>query len=689
MQRNGKIYAMIAALLAMVAATALGAGFDRLNSTIKLGQGTVADKTIEFDVGASPNPKIVGLAAGTGITSSVNFSVLDHGEVRVLESTSNGANYIALKAPASLSGDTTYTLPADGANGALLQTNGSGTLAWLAGGAINTIFHGGGVTSTPTWSALVNADVDAAAAIARSKIAAGTADHVVINAASTGVLSSEAALSAIRGGTGVSNNVAATTTRSGNFALTETLTGTTSVTLPTSGTLVGSADTGTVSSTMVLDGTLLNIDVNASAAIARSKLAAGTADHVVINAPTTGLFSSEAQLDKTRGGTGVSSTATFPTSGVVVTEAATETLTNKTLTSPKVNENVVTTTLSTQLNYLNGATGTTGTPSTNVVFSTSPTIATPALTGAWTTTGDLTETKSGGITTLLNNTATTGSNILILRNGNGTSSSRSAYTEYNSNETSDITWDVGMLGSSVFKIQHQTSGLTVASVSTGGSWDFGATTINTGANIIGITADTAGGAGPYLSRYVDAVASPGGSDVMQNMSFTNGGSGTTGIFLRFQKGSTAIGTIAQNASTTVAYNTSSDRRLKHDIEDYEDALDVLRKVHVRKFKWNDGDGEDRGVIAQELQPLYPFAVSGVDGDDVNERPMSVDYGKLSPLALGAIKKVDANETALEAKVAALEARIAALEHGKAHASDDDGCRPWQKFATISIPVSNE
>lgn len=36
-------------------------------------------------------------------------------------------------------------------------------------------------------------------------------------------------------------------------------------------------------------------------------------------------------LPKTNGGTGVSSTATFPTSGVVVTEAATETLTNKTI----------------------------------------------------------------------------------------------------------------------------------------------------------------------------------------------------------------------------------------------------------------------------------------------------------------------------------------------------------------------
>lgn len=42
---------------------------------------------------------------------------------------------------------------------------------------------------------------------------------------------------------------------------------------------------------------------------------------------------SESFLDRTRGGSGISSTATFPASGVIVTEAAVETLTNKTLGS--------------------------------------------------------------------------------------------------------------------------------------------------------------------------------------------------------------------------------------------------------------------------------------------------------------------------------------------------------------------
>lgn len=55
---------------------------------------------------------------------------------------------------------------------------------------------------------------------------------------------------------------------------------------------------GTISSALIS-----NADIDASAAIDRSKLADGTADHVVIN-DGSGGFSSEAQLDISRGGTG-------------------------------------------------------------------------------------------------------------------------------------------------------------------------------------------------------------------------------------------------------------------------------------------------------------------------------------------------------------------------------------------------
>ena len=63
------------------------------------------------------------------------------------------------------------------------------------------------------------------------------------------------------------------------------------VSLPNvTGTLVSTGDTGTVTSTMILDGTILNADINASAAIALTKLANVTAAHIIVgnasNVPT-------------------------------------------------------------------------------------------------------------------------------------------------------------------------------------------------------------------------------------------------------------------------------------------------------------------------------------------------------------------------------------------------------------------
>jgi hypothetical protein len=76
--------------------------------------------------------------------------------------------------------------------------------------------------------------------------------------------------------TGAALTTANSFTTAGNFALTLTTTAATSVTLPTSGTLVGSADTGTVTSTMIADNTIVNADINSAAAIAITKLAAST-----------------------------------------------------------------------------------------------------------------------------------------------------------------------------------------------------------------------------------------------------------------------------------------------------------------------------------------------------------------------------------------------------------------------------
>jgi len=79
---------------------------------------------------------------GTAATGSgVNF----------VEGTSNGTQYVTLKAPDSLSGITTFTLPgADGTNGQILTTNGSGVLSFVSPSASS--FSISGDTGTDTFS---------------------------------------------------------------------------------------------------------------------------------------------------------------------------------------------------------------------------------------------------------------------------------------------------------------------------------------------------------------------------------------------------------------------------------------------------------------------------------------------------------------------------------------------------------
>jgi hypothetical protein len=89
-------------------------------------------------------------------------------------------------------------------------------------------------------------------------------------------------------------------------------------TIPSSATLVKTSDTGTVTSTMILDGTIVNADVNASAAIAYSKLSlAGTitssdiANDTIVNAD----INTAAAIDWTK--LGISSTVSSTEIGYV------------------------------------------------------------------------------------------------------------------------------------------------------------------------------------------------------------------------------------------------------------------------------------------------------------------------------------------------------------------------------------
>ncbi len=78
--------------------------------------------------------------AGETFTGSVNLdehvTVKNGKEVRVSEETANGSNYIALKAPSSLSSNITYQLPTDGNANEILKTDGNGVLSFATASSL-------------------------------------------------------------------------------------------------------------------------------------------------------------------------------------------------------------------------------------------------------------------------------------------------------------------------------------------------------------------------------------------------------------------------------------------------------------------------------------------------------------------------------------------------------------------------
>ena len=73
---------------------------------------------------------------------------------------------------------------------------------------------------------------------------------------------------------------------------------------------------------------------------------------------------------------------------------------------------------------------------------------------------------------------------------------------------------------------------------------------------------------------------------------------------------TTIGAIVQSGTTGVAYNTSSDYRLKEDVQPIENATDRLLQLKPCNFAWKvDGSRVD-GFLAHEAQDVVPEAVTG-------------------------------------------------------------------------------
>jgi hypothetical protein len=132
------------------------------------------------------------------------------------------------------------------------------------------------------------------------------------------------------------------------------------------------------------------------------------------------------------------------------------------------------------------------------------------------------------------------------------------------------------------------------------------------------------------------------------------------IYWNFALNGTGIGSITQNGTTAVAYNTSSDYRLKTNLEQISNGIDRLKQLPVYRFNWiaDESGNKVDGFVAHEAQAIVPECITGEkDAVDADGKPIyqGIDQSKIVPLLTAALKEAIAEIEILKTKVASLEA----------------------------------
>jgi hypothetical protein len=95
--------------------------------------GKVTIGSTDVTLGGAAVTTFAGLSSITSadINATATIDLDNQADLRFYEATANGSNYVGFQAPASITADVLWTLPAaDGTSNQVLSTNGSGTLQW-------------------------------------------------------------------------------------------------------------------------------------------------------------------------------------------------------------------------------------------------------------------------------------------------------------------------------------------------------------------------------------------------------------------------------------------------------------------------------------------------------------------------------------------------------------------------------
>ena len=117
------------------------------------------------------------------------------------------------------------------------------------------------------------------------------------------------------------------------------------------------------------------------------------------------------------------------------------------------------------------------------------------------------------------------------------------------------------------------------------------------------------------------------------------------ISFEYQNGGGEVGYIS-TGSSSVNYATSSDYRLKENINYSWDATTRLKQLKPARFNWISDETNTplEGFLAHEVSDIVPEAVHGEkDAEDMQ----GMDHSKLVPLLVKTIQELEARIATLE------------------------------------------
>jgi len=139
---------------------------------------------------------------------------------------------------------------------------------------------------------------------------------------------------------------------------------------------------------------------------------------------------------------------------------------------------------------------------------------------------------------------------------------------------------------------------------------------------------------------------------------TKSTSDSTTEFVEFYDTNTLQGKITGGIGNAVVYSTTSDKRLKENIQDTKiNGSEIINKIKVRDFKWKKDQSDDIGLIAQELREIYPKAVFGNEDNDF----LTIEKQSLVPVLIKTLQEVIDKNNKLTLENINLNERLKRLE----------------------------